>query len=169
MGTVKGIALANLYKESVQPMSGLLKLIPKGEVRQYAPGEVVLAQGERLGFMLVLISGEVEVLRDDVCVATASEPGVVFGEMSILLDAPHSAAVRTRSDSTFAIIENPRAFLENNPAAGLYVAELLARRLQALTQYLIDVKRQYEGHDHLSMVDEVLETLIHRQPRRTQR
>jgi hypothetical protein len=34
-----------------------------------------------------------------------------------------------------------------------------------LNRYLVDVKAQYEGHDHLGMVDEVLETLMHRQPR----
>jgi hypothetical protein len=34
-----------------------------------------------------------------------------------------------------------------------------------LNKYLVDVKRQFEGHDHLSMVDEVLEVLAHRQRR----
>ena len=46
------------------------------------------------------------------------------------------------------------------------MAELLARRLTALTKYLIDVKRQYDGHDHIGMVDDVLGTLMHLQPRR---
>jgi hypothetical protein len=42
---------------------------------------------------------------------------------------------------------------------------LLARRLDALNKYLVDVKQQFEGHDHIGMVDEVLDTLLHRQPR----
>jgi hypothetical protein len=45
------------------------------------------------------------------------------------------------------------------------VARLLARRLDSLNKYLVDVKAQYEGHDHLGMVDEVLEALMHRHPR----
>ena len=47
----------------------------------------------------------------------------------------------------------------------LHVCELLARRLDSLNNYLVDVKRQFEGHDHIGMVDEVLESLLHRQPR----
>jgi hypothetical protein len=30
----------------------------------------------------------------------------------------------------------------------------------------VDVKRQFVGHDHLAMVDEMLDTLMHRQPRK---
>jgi len=46
------------------------------------------------------------------------------------------------------------------------VARLLARRLDFLSKYLIDVKRHYEGHDHLGMVDEVIEALMHLPPRK---
>jgi hypothetical protein len=67
--------------------------------------------------------------------------------------------------SSFYIVENPRELLESSPAICLHVCELLARRLDALNNYLVDVKRQFEGHDHIGMVDQVLETLLHRQPR----
>jgi hypothetical protein len=36
--------------------------------------------------------------------------------------------------------------------------------LNAATTYLVDLKRQFDGHgNHLGMVGEVLETLIHQQ------
>lgn len=146
-------------------MSGILELIKNHRVRQFAAGEIVLDQGHHTGMMLVLIDGDVEILRDDICIATASQPGAVFGEMSALLGGPHTATVRARAHSSFAVVENPREFLEGSAQASLFVAELLARRLHALNKYLIDVKRQYEGHDHLGMVDDVLGTLMHRQPR----
>jgi len=57
-------------------------------------------------------------------------------------------------------------FLGQSAAASLEVARLLARRLDSLSKYLIDVKRQYEGHDHLGMVDEVIEALMHLPPRK---
>jgi hypothetical protein len=41
---------------------------------------------------------------------------------------------------------------------------LVAGRLDALNKYLVDVKGQFEGHEHLGMVDNVLETLMHRHP-----
>lgn len=143
-------------------MNGILQVVREHPVREFATGESVLTQGETTGRMYVLIRGDVEILRDSIRVARAGQPGALFGEMSALLGGSHSATVRTLSPSSFAIIEKPREFLEQNPQAGLWVAELLAQRLTSLTKYLVDVKRQYEGHDHLGMVDEVLETLLHR-------
>lgn len=124
-----------------------------------------MEQGGADKILLVLISGEVEILRDDVRMAKASEPGAFFGEMSVLLDSPHTATVRALKPCSFAIIGNPGEFLASSAEASLHVARLLARRLDALNKYLVDVKAQYEGHDHLGMVDEVLGALMHRQPR----
>jgi len=147
----------------------MLQLVAAHETRHFAPGEVVMEQGSAQGPLFVLIEGEVEILRDGVQVAKSSEPGAVFGEMSVLLACAHTATVRALKASSFAIVENPRAFLASSPEASFHVASLLAARLDALTKYLVDVKQQYEGHDHLGMVDEVLETLMHRSPRRRER
>ncbi len=146
-------------------MAEILNLIHNCNTREYAPNEVVMEQDSPAGPLLVLLQGEVEILRDKVRVGKASQMGAVFGEMSVLLGCPHTATVRALQPSRFAVIENPREFLMASPGSSLEVATLLARRLDALSKYLVDVKRQYEGHDHLGMVDEVLETLMHRQPR----
>lgn len=143
----------------------MLQLIAGHKVQCFAPGDIILEQGGASGRLLVLIQGEVEILRDHVRVARALMPGAVFGEMSVLLESPFTATVRALKPSSFAVIENPRQFLASSPDASFHVARLLANRLDALNKYLVDVKRQYEGHDHLGMVDEVLETLMHRQPR----
>jgi CRP-like cAMP-binding protein len=145
-------------------MSGILDLVGNLEVRKFDTDEIILRQGDHSGIMLAMIEGQVEVLRDGIRVARTSQPGVVFGEMSVLLGGPHTATVRALAPSSFALIENPREFLNNSAQASLFLAELLAHRLDALNKYLTDVKRQYEGHDHLGMVDQVLETLMQRQP-----
>ena len=150
---------------AINIMSAMLQMIAGHKVQDFAPGDVVLEQGGASGRLMVLIHGEVEILRDDVRVAKASAPGAVFGEMSVLLESPYTATVRALKPSSFAIIENPRQFLLSSADASLHVAKLLATRLDALNKYLVDVKQQYEGHDHLGMVDDVLETLMHRQPR----
>jgi len=147
-------------------MSPLLDYVGTHSSREFAPGGIVIEQGEWTGELLVLLSGEVEILRDNVQVAAAAEPGVAFGEMSALLGGPHTATVRAVTPAVFAVIEKPREFMVAHPEVSLYVAEVLAQRLNTLTKYLIDVKRQYEGHDHLGMVDEVLEELMHRPRRR---
>ena len=134
-------------------------------VQEFAAGETVLAQGERTGLLFILIEGAVEVIKDDVTVAQASEAGAIFGDLSALLGLPHTAAVRAVRLSRFYVVKKPRAFLEQNPSACLHLCELLARRLDALNTYLVDVKHQFSGHDHLGLVDEVLDTLMHRHPR----
>jgi CRP-like cAMP-binding protein len=143
-------------------MSKFLDLVASHETRHFEAGETVIEQNAPVSGLLVLLSGVVEILRDGVRLAKAGERGAVFGEMSMLLGGPTTATVRALEPAEFAVIENPREFLLAHPDAALHVAELLARRLQALNIYLIDVKRQYEGHDHLGMVDEVLEALMHR-------
>ena len=102
-------------------------------------------------------------LRDEQRVARASEPGAVFGEMAMLLGGICTASVRCQTPARFAVIDQPMDFFAASPAASLHIARLLARRIDALNRYLVDVKRQYEGHDHLGMVDTVLGVLVHRQ------
>jgi CRP-like cAMP-binding protein len=146
-------------------MSTILDLVGKYPVQRFDAGKLVLEQRHDSGRLYVLLEGEVEVFREGVRIAKASTPGAVFGEMSALLGGAHTATVRTRKPSTFAVVDDPRSFLASSAEASLHVAELLARRLDALNKYLVDVKRQYEGHDHLGMVDEVLEALMHRHPK----
>lgn len=145
--------------------SSILATIEGRETRSFQPGEVILKEGDTSGCLYALVSGSVEVLKNDVPVALASQPGVVFGEMAVLLGTAHTATVRAVTTSEFLVIEEPRAFLKSSPEWCMHICELLARRLDSLNHYLVDVKRQFEGNDHLGMVDEVLETLLHRQPR----
>jgi CRP/FNR family cyclic AMP-dependent transcriptional regulator len=147
-------------------MSSILEALRDHPIRHFAAGETVLAQGGHTGLLFVLIEGAVEVVKDDVTVATASEAGAIFGDLAALLGVPHTAAVRAVRESRFYVVSNPRAFLEQSPPVCLHLCELLARRLDAMNKYLVDVKHQFAGHDHLGMVDGVLETLMNRQPRR---
>jgi hypothetical protein len=62
------------------------------------------------------------------------------------------------------VFENAESFLKSNPEIAFFVGKLLAERLNAATTYLVDLKRQFAGQgNHLGMVGEVLETLIHQQ------
>jgi CRP-like cAMP-binding protein len=132
--------------------------------RSLAAGEIVLGEGERRGVLYILIEGEVEILKGDIQVNTVSDPGAVFGEMSVLLDAPHMATVRTLAPSRFHVAEDATSFLTSDPEVAVAISRLLARRLNSMITYLVDLKRQFEGHDdHLGIVDEVLESLVHHQ------
>ena len=127
-------------------------------------GTVLLAEGTNSGHVYVLAHGRIEVLRGDTQIAVLDEPGSLVGEMSVLLDVPHTATARTLEDSTIHVIVDGNEFFSTHPNLSWLVARLLATRLNVATTYLADLKRQYADHgDHLQMVGEVLETLIHQQ------
>ena len=111
-------------------------------ISTYEPGEMVIAAGATTGKLLLLRQGVVEVARDGTQIARVSEPGSVFGELAVLLDRPHTADVRAVERSEFSIAD--AATLLTDPAATLYIAAILAARLDAANVALIEVKRQLE-------------------------
>ena len=119
-------------------------------------GEEVLAAGSRTGKLFFLKSGTVEVAKDGVQIAKVSTPGAVFGELSVLLDQPHSADVRALEQSEFHIADAP-TMLANDPTVTLYVASILARRLDIANQALIEVRRQLQAGDPRSLIGKTVE------------
>jgi CRP/FNR family transcriptional regulator, cyclic AMP receptor protein len=130
----------------------------------YPAGTLLLDEGGESGRLYVLESGIVEVMRGNTRVALIGDQGSVFGEMSVLLGVPHTATVRAVTPVGVHVFEDAEAFLKSRPEIAFFLGRLLAQRLNAATTYLVDLKRQFEGHgNHLGMVGEVLESLIHQQ------
>lgn len=131
----------------------------------YPDGVTVIVEGESPVSLLVLVTGAVEVSRDQVPISVIEEPGAIFGELAALLSAPATASVRTRGDCVFRVCDSDQlGFLQDHPEIATAVAQLLARRLDALTRYLVDVRTQYaDRDDHLGLVDGVLDSLSHHQ------
>jgi len=117
------------------------------------PDELLLMEGQKTGLMYVLIEGEVEVLKGDVQLNRLSEPGVILGDMSIILDIPHMATVRTLKKSKFYKIENAKEFVSANKESLIIITKLMAERLLFVTSYLMDLKKQYESEGSDSKVD----------------
>ena len=74
-----------------------------------------------------------EVIKGDTIVATIVEPGAVLGEMSVLLDTPHTATVRAAQDSAIYEIDDAASFLRQQPVVSLMIARMLAKRLAPAT------------------------------------
>ena len=133
---------------------------------RYRAGDMLVEEGHWSGKLFILVDGEVEVSRGGTGVAVLGEPGAMFGEMSALLQMPHTASVRALTDVTVRVPEDAGSFLRDHPEFAFHLARVLAQRLNAATTYLVDVKRQYDGRsDHLAMVGEVLEVLTVQQGR----
>src|SRR5215813_8429505 len=109
----------------------------------YEAGETVLAAGSKTGRLLILKSGKVSIVKENLEIAKVAEPGAVFGELSALLDQPHGADVCALQASQFHVAD-AAALLGEDPIALLYVAAVLARRLDSATQALIELKTQLQ-------------------------
>lgn len=83
-----------------------------------------------------------------------AEPGAVFGELSALLNEPHTAHVRTIKPSEFYVAN--AEMLMREPIALLYIATLLARRLDLTTRGLIDMRGELASGASMSLIRSML-------------
>jgi CRP-like cAMP-binding protein len=148
----------------VNPILDLCNSIP---VRTFEAGAILLAEGETTGLLYILVDGDVEIVKGDFQINIVSDPGALFGEMSVLLGLPHMATVRALSVCRAHEVRDGDAFLKAHPEIAHHLAQLLARRLHGVSTYLVDIKQQFSSHEnHLAMVDDVLETLVNQQHQR---
>jgi CRP-like cAMP-binding protein len=123
-------------------------------IKTYQAGDTVLDARSTTGRIMILTEGAVAVVKDGIEIAKVMEPGAVFGEISVLLDQPHSADLRAVETSQFHVTD-AAAFLQD-PTALLYVATVLARRLNSANQTFVDLKRQIQaGHSRAEIRETV--------------
>ena len=104
----------------------------------YQPGEIILTEGSKTGRLWILKKGAVAVARQGVEIAKVTEPGAVFGDISALLDTPHTADVRALEISVFHVVDAATSL--QDPAVLVHVARVLAQRLNVANQTLVDLK-----------------------------
>jgi CRP/FNR family cyclic AMP-dependent transcriptional regulator len=117
----------------------------------YQAGETVLSAASTTGRLLILKEGAVAVVKEGVEIAKVTEPGAVFGELSVLLDQPHTADVRALEASQFHVAD-AASILRVDPIALLYVATVLAQRLDSANRGLLELKRQVQGGEPRSVI-----------------
>ena len=126
------------------PNTAVLQRIATLPLATYQAGETVLAAGTKTGRLLILRKGVVTIEKEGTMIAKVTEPGAVFGELSALLNQPHTADVRTLETSEFRVA--PAELLEEDPAALMYVSAILAQRLNLANQAVVELKSQIELH-----------------------
>jgi CRP/FNR family transcriptional regulator, cyclic AMP receptor protein len=127
-------------------------------IATYQAGETVFPAGSTTGRLLILKKGAVAVLKEGVEIAKVTEPGAVFGELSVLLDQPHTADVRALEASQFHVAD-AATLLKVDPIALLYVATVLARRLDNANQALIELRRQVQAGQPRSVIEKTVEKM----------
>ena len=82
--------------------NGTQRLVEVGEVQQHAAGEVLLKEGDTAGFVLLVLTGKLEVFvqrQGKDLVLTEAGPGKILGELAVLCGIPRSASVRAKESS----------------------------------------------------------------------
>jgi len=126
-------------------------------VENYGAGETVFKEGTQTGRLLILRSGVVSIMKGEVEFAQVNEAGAVFGELSALLNAPHSADVIALEPSEFHVAD--AATLLQDPVALLYVTMVLARRIDAANQGLLQLKTMLATGEPQGLIDSALDKI----------
>jgi CRP-like cAMP-binding protein len=135
--------------------------------QRFAPGEHLLREDHASSVLYVLEQGAVEVSKGGVQINAISDPGAIFGEVSTLLGRNPTATVKAVTSCRFRVIENPREFLSRHPGFCLYIAILLARRLDIATNFLLDLRAETNPEDHRrEVVDTILNNIFRSQAAR---
>lgn len=137
----------------------ILKSFDRNPAKIFSAGDFLITEGGKPGALFILESGEVEVMRHGMVVATIAEPGAIIGEMSVLLDSPHSASVRARTTVMAHVVENAAAVLKKHPELTYKVAQILARRLGATTAFLVESREKLEDTADLDFLERVYDLL----------
>ncbi|MCA9077454.1 MAG: cyclic nucleotide-binding domain-containing protein [Planctomycetaceae bacterium] len=136
----------------------LVRLFDLVESETFASGEDILTQGRVYRSVWVILRGQCEVVRTnghgtDQQLAVL-EQGGIFGEMSFLHEAPHSATVRALSEVE-AIHFTPASFeqlKQSDISASLTITSnlvlLLSDRLRRMDAWICEVVEQSEDRQH---------------------
>jgi len=132
---VKGVLKMSLNSSTAVRQRRIARL----PLATYQPGETVFAAGTKTDRLLFLKKGAVTIRKKGEVLAEVTEPGAVFGELSALLNQPHTADVQTLKTSVFHVA---RPELLDDPVILLHVAAILAQRLNLANEALIDLKSE---------------------------
>jgi len=109
----------------------------------YPKGEMIISEGEQDGSLFVIISGEVEVVKNlgqksEKCLRRLGSL-CYFGEMALIDDLIRSASVVARKDTVVLCIDqfDLRNEIIKHPVLAIELLQLLNRRLRALEKSFV--------------------------------
>lgn len=110
--------------------------------QQYAPGQVIVRQGDSGLGLYIIASGAVEVRKERLDAApillNTLGPGEFFGEMALLDDYPRSATVAAREQTECLTLTKWHflAELESHPEMAVPMLSVLSRRIRDALQQM---------------------------------
>jgi CRP-like cAMP-binding protein len=129
---------------------GAQRLLDAGEVKEHAPGDVLLMEGDSASFVLLQITGKLEVFVErngKHIVLDETSPGDILGELAVLCGITRSASVR--ASETSAVLQWSadafRSLLLRDPSLSQRIFRQSLRTLIEKERSLIDTLVKAQG------------------------
>jgi CRP/FNR family transcriptional regulator, cyclic AMP receptor protein len=133
---------AELDRDDVGVLAGFM------QVYRAQPGETIIHEGDPGDYMVLLIQGQIDILkkgqRKNEQHMTSVLPGMTVGEMSMIDGEPRFATCIAKETATFAVLtrDNTLKILLERPKLGakimIKLVTLLSQRLRQTSQKLLD-------------------------------
>ena len=133
---------AELNREDVGVLASFM------QVYRAQPGEIIIREGEPGDYMLLLIQGQIDILkkgqRKNEQHMTIVLPGMTVGEMSMIDGEPRFATCIAKETATFAVLtrDNTVKIILKQPKLGakimIKLVTMLSQRLRQTSQKLLD-------------------------------
>lgn len=160
---VSSAAIDNVIRNSYLPVNYLFNHI--GEPMNSEPtfskrvkfpaGTIIIQEGEKGGPFYILLEGKCEVLKRDFPLTTLAKRGIIFGEMSMLLDIPRTATVQAIVDVTaYEADISLDDMLTHYPKTTKSIMRTLAKRVVHQTDVLYGYIVDEELAEHGEIVEE---------------
>ena len=130
---------------SLMKKEDLERLAKQTQHHFFHKGEVIIREGGRDRRLFIIISGEVEVIKD---LGSKNErhlrtlgPHSYFGEMSLIDDLVRSASVVAKGDTQILSLDqwNLRKEIEKYPVMAFELLQMLSRRIRTIEKSMINM------------------------------
>lgn len=125
------------------------------QVYRLPAGRAMLREGEKSDFVILLLNGDVDVLKahDDGVpqLITSVQPGKMIGEMSLVDGEPRFTTCISRTEVLFAVLTRPglTTIIDDQPRLGaqllLQLVALISQRLRQTSRKLVSLMARGEA------------------------
>ena len=146
----KSMFFAEFSREDVSVLAGHM------DVYRAQPGEIIIREGDGGDFMLLIIEGAVDILkngmRGEQLHMTSASPGMTLGEMSMIDGEPRFATCIAIEPSLFAVLhrDDMAKIILDHPSLGSKILVKLVSMLSARLRQTSAKLLQHMGRDPLS-------------------
>lgn len=136
------------------PESNKPSLLQSLEVT-FSRGDTIFREGEVDRDLYILISGAVEIRKNNMLINTVRVPDTYLGEMSTLLGSPRTATLVAATDCVLVCVPGDKVseFMQHSPNLAIKLAKTLAHRLREMNrkyERLLTLTKREERRERIS-------------------